>query len=424
VNFFYTALLTVAIPFIIIRLIWRGFRSHAYWHRWSERFGAAPELSYEKPVIWCHAVSVGEVQACRPLIDNLQTQYPDHQILITTMTPTGSERVKSLFLDSVAHCYLPYDLPLLIKRFFDRTHPALAIIMETEIWPNILMECQKREIPLILANARMSARSARGYQRIASFTKTVLQTLPLIAAQSEDDRQRFIQLGADPQRVHAIGNLKFEVKLPASLSEECEVMRQLWDPSRPVWVAASTHEGEEEIILKASQLIRDYFPTLLLILVPRHPERFDRVFMLSQRSGLNTLRRSEQRHCVAETQVLIGDTMGELPLFYGASDLAFIGGTLVAHGGQNLLEPAALGRAIITGPHYFNFHEISKQFLKSGAALEINDAQSLATTVIMLLKDPEKRACMGEAGQKLIAESQGASKRLVDLINTHISYEK
>lgn len=423
-KFLYTVLLTVAMPLIVARLIWRGFRSPAYWHRWPERFGTVPQLSAEKPIIWCHAVSVGEVQASRPLIQSLQTQYPHHQILITTMTPTGSERVQSLFADSVAHCYLPYDLPFLIKRFLKRVHPVFGIIMETEIWPNILLECKQQSIPVVLANARMSARSAKAYHRLPSFTKTVLRSLSLIAAQSDNDRQRFIELGADPEHTQTTGNLKFEIRLPASLSEECAIMRRFWDESRPVLVAASTHEGEEEIILDACKQVRDIFPTLLLILVPRHPERFDRVATLSQRNGLKTLRRSDKLACSEDVQVLIGDTMGELLLFYGASDLAFIGGTLVPHGGQNLLEPAALGRAVITGPHYFNFQEISKQFIKTGAAIEIHNAETLTDAVIKLLKDPEKRASMGEAGQRLIAESQGATQRLLGLINKHIYHEK
>lgn len=416
----YTTLFFIGLPLIILRLIWRGFRAPAYWRRWSERFGSSPILSEQSPIIWIHAVSVGEVEASRPIIKTLQTEYPEYQILLTTMTPTGSERVKLLFADTVTHCYLPYDLPFAINRFLKRTHPKFGIIMETEIWPNLLLKCQKMMIPLVLANARMSERSAKGYARFPKFTKTILRSVQLIATQGQDDRQRFQQLGADIKKTHAIGNLKYEISLPASLTEQAAAMRDIWDINRPVWVAASTHDGEEEIILNASRQVRSLFPNLLLIIVPRHPERFDRVTALTQRAGFKTLRRSEHRPCSSDIEILVVDTMGELPLFYAASDVAFVGGSLVPHGGHNLLEPAALGRAVITGPHFFNFNEITKQFLQADAAIQVTDTTELAKTVIELLQNAQQRAQMGEAGLHLIANSQGASTRLVNLIKHHI----
>jgi len=417
----YTTLFFIGLPLIILRLIWRGFRAPAYWRRWSERFGSSPILSELIPVIWVHAVSVGEVEASRPIIKALQAEYPEYKILLTTMTPTGSERVKLLFADSVEHCYLPYDLPFAIRRFLKRTHPKFGIIMETEIWPNLLLQCQKTNIALVLANARMSERSAKGYARFPKFIKTILRSVQLIAAQGQDDRQRFQQLGADIKKIHAIGNLKYEISLPASLTEQAAAMRDIWDINRPVWVAASTHDGEEEIILNASRQVRSLFPNLLLILVPRHPERFDRVTALTQRAGFKTLRRSEHRPCSSDIEILVVDTMGELPLFYAACDVAFVGGSLVPHGGHNLLEPAALGRAVITGPHYFNFNEITKQFLQADAAIQVTDTTELAKTVIELLQNSQQRAQMGEAGLRLIANSQGASTRLVNLIKRHIA---
>jgi len=272
---------------------------------------------------------------------------------------------------------------------------------------------------MVLANARLSARSAAGYQRIGKLTRSMLKQFTLIAAQSQDDRQRFVALGADKDSVHAVGNLKFEIALPASLNEEAEALRSIWG-NRPVFIAASTHEGEDEIILNASRKIRAEFPDLLLILVPRHPERFDKVAALSQRSGFKILRRSDNGMCSRDIQVLVIDTMGELPLFYGTADIAFVGGSLVPRGGHNLLEPAALGRAVIIGPHYFNFSEISRQFLEAGAAVQIDSSESLADTVTDLLTNPQKRADMGQAGQNLIKHSQGASKRLLNLIKRHI----
>lgn len=419
-RIFYTTLFFIGLPLIIFRLIWRGFRAPAYWRRWSERFGSSPILSEQIPIIWVHAVSVGEVEASRPIIKALKAEYPEHQILLTTMTPTGSERVKLLFADTVKHCYLPYDLPFAIKRFLKRTHPEFGIIMETEIWPNLLFHCQRMNIPLVLANARMSVRSAKGYARFPKFIKTVLRSVQLIAAQGQDDRRRFQQLGADINKVHAIGNLKYEISLPASLTEQAAAMRDIWDINRPVWVAASTHDGEEEIILNASRQVRSLFPDLLLIIVPRHPERFDRVTALTQRAGFKTLRRSEHRPCSSDIEILVVDTMGELPLFYAASDVAFVGGSLVPHGGHNLLEPAALGRAVITGPHFFNFNEITEQFLQADAAIQVSDTTELAKTVIELLQNSQQRAQMGEAGLQLIAASQGASTRLINLIKHHI----
>ena len=420
----YTALFFIGIPFIIVRLIWRGFSANAYWHRWAERFGQSPELSANASIIWIHAVSVGEVEACRPLVKQLQAEFPAYQLLITTMTPTGSERVKLLFEDSIFHCYLPYDLPFAINRFLNRTKPQFGIIMETEIWPNLLHCCKQRGVSLVLANARLSARSAKGYARFPSFIKETLQNLPLIATQGQDDRKRFQQLGANIENVHAIGNLKYEITLPASLTEQADAMRHIWDRNRPVWVAASTHEGEEEMIINASRQIRALFPNLLLIIVPRHPQRFDRVATLANKAGFKTLRRSEQQACPADVQILVVDTMGELPLFYAASDVAFVGGSLVPHGGHNILEPAVLGRAIVIGPHYFNFNEITTDFLASKAVIEVNDTQSLAETTIELLQNPQQRAQMGEAAQQLIASSQQASSHLINLIKYNLIHNE
>lgn len=420
-KFIYTLLFYLAIPFLLLRLIWRGFRAPDYLKRWPERFGFISARTSQSPLIWVHAVSVGEVEASRPLVKGLQENYPQHQLLITTMTPTGSERVKRLFGQKVLHVYLPYDMPFAIKRFLKAMRPQFGIIMETELWPNLLLTCHKQHIPLVIANARLSERSAKGYQRFAKFSRQMLQSLPLIATQTQADRQRFQALGAPAERVHAVGNLKYEINLPASLHEQAEAMRSMWG-NRPVWIAASTHEGEEEIILNAAKQVRAKFNDLLLVIVPRHPERFDRVAGLCRRSGLKTLRRSENKPCPSTTQVLVVDTMGELPLFYAAADLSLIGGSMVPHGGHNLLEPAALGRAVITGPHYFNFTEITERFLQFGAVVKVNNSVELAQAASQLLADPKRRAEMGEAGLDLINQSKGASARLLNLIQRHIHH--
>jgi 3-deoxy-D-manno-octulosonic-acid transferase len=416
----YNVLLTLGLPLIILRLIWRGFKAHAYWKRWPERFGFTPKLSHSSQLIWVHAVSFGEVEAARPVIKSLQSDYPNHDILITTMTPTGSHRVKQLYNNSVHHCYLPYDLPYFIKRFLHRTQPQFGIIMETELWPNVLRQCHKLAIPTVLANARMSARSAKGYQRFPGLTRSILTDISLIAAQTEQDKHRFLELGADSKNLHAIGNLKYEISLPTGVKEEASLMRNMWGQDRPVWVAASTHEGEEEIILNAARHVRAAIPNLLLIIVPRHPERFNRVAALSQRSGSNTLRRTENKPCRSDIQTFIVDTMGELPLFYAACDIAFVGGSLVPVGGHNLLEPAALGKPIVTGPHYFNFNDITQSFLGENAVIEVQDSQSLATAVIDILTNTDQQELMSQSALNLIIRSQGASSRLMNLIKYNI----
>lgn len=419
-KLFYTLLFTISLPIIILRLIWRGFRAPAYWHRWSERFGFASNITSNKSVIWIHAVSVGEVEATRPLVAALQAQFAEYQLLITTMTPTGSDRVTQLYSDQVAHCYLPYDLPFAINRFLNNINPSFGIIMETELWPNLLASCDKKNIPLVLANARMSEKSAQGYLRFKSLSANIVQSINLIAAQTEGDRQQFKRLGADINKVHAIGNLKYEIDLTTGLKEQADRMRDMWNKSRPVLVVASTHDGEEPLILNAARTIRGHYPDLLLIIVPRHPERFDRVAALSQRSGFTTLRRSEQKPCRSDIEVLVVDTMGELPLFYACSDVAFVGGSLVPVGGHNILEPAALGKTIITGPHVFNFKEITAQFMAADAAVMVDSTESLAEKVCELLAKPQQREQMGQAALNLIVRSQGASSRLVNLIKHHI----
>ena len=416
----YTSLFFLCLPLIIVRLFLRGLRAPAYWCRWPERFGDSRGTPLNSSTIWIHAVSVGEVEACRPLVKALQTVYPRHNLLITTMTPTGSERIKLLFSDTVFHCYLPYDLPFAINRFLKLNKPAFGIIMETEIWPNLIFTCKQKSIPLVLANARMSARSTKGYANFPKFIKSILNNLCFIAAQGQQDHDNFHKLGIDLTHVHKIGNLKYEISLPSNVIEQSKAMRVIWGNNRQVLVAGSTHEGEEEIILQATRLIQSKFPNLLLVLVPRHPERFDRVAGLAHRAGFKTHRHSDNLTFTSDTQVLIVDSMGELPLFYAVCDIAFVGGSLIPHGGHNLLEPAALGRAILTGPHFFNFYGITKQFLQAHAAIEVSDIKTLSDSVSNLLANPKQRAQMGETSLKLIANSRGASLRLIELLKQYI----
>lgn len=401
----------------MIRLLWRSYHTPTYFYRWSERFGFVPPLA-GKTVIWVHAVSVGEVQASLPLVKELFNHYPNHTVLLTTMTPTGSAQVQKSLGSQVAHCYLPYDLPNAINRFLQRIQPQLGIILETELWPNLLHQCQCQGIPVILANARLSERSARGYSHLGALSRNMLSSLAFIAAQGVADAERFTALGAFPERVYVIGNLKFELKLPANLEAQGATLRHQWGEQRPIWIAASTHEGEEEHILTAFKQVQQSHSTTLLIVVPRHPERFSRVYHLCQRQGFITQRRSEARACDPATEIFIGDSMGELPLFFAASDVAFLGGSLVPVGGHNPLEPAALGRAVILGPHMFNFAEISERLLEAGAATQIQTSQELGQAVLRYLNEPDLRAKAGEAGRRVIAQNQGASEKLLQLITT------
>ena len=414
-RIFYTFLFYLGIPFILLRLLWRGIRSPAYWQRWTERFGFGPTLDTQ-PHLWIHAVSMGEVQAAVPLIQALQTRFPHQPLLMTTMTPTGSQRVHELFGDKVEHVYLPYDLPDAIARFLNRFQPQWLILMETELWPNLLHACQQRAIPVILANARLSARSAAGYQRIASVTYPMLRSLTAIAAQTQVDANRFIQLGMPPAKIVVTGSLKFESRLPPDFSQTAATLRHQWGQQRPVWIAASTHEGEETAVLDAFVTLQLKWPELLLVLVPRHPERFNRVTTLCQQRGFKVARRS-QDEVNSQTAIYVGDTMGELPLLYAACDIAFVGGSLVPIGGHNLLEPAAVGLPVIMGPEVFECAEICRQLIEVQAAHQIQQASQLANAVQTYLSDPILKKQTGANGRLFVEQNRGTLERLLAVLD-------
>jgi 3-deoxy-D-manno-octulosonic-acid transferase len=375
-------------------------------------------------VIWIHAVSVGEVRAAVPLVRELSARYPDYPLLITTMTPTGSAQVRELFNSKVAHCYAPYDYPAVVRRFLDRTRPMMAIVMETELWPNIFHECRARSIPVFVTNVRMSESSMRKYQRFASLARSTLQQVSRFAAQSHADAERLLTLGADPESVSVTGSIKFELNAGASLRESAEVLRLAWGQDRPVWLAASTHQGEEEAVLAALAQLKRHkrFANMLLVLVPRHPERFAAVARLCRKNGFRIALRSETPGAVAaDVEILVGDTMGELQLFFGAADVAFIGGSLVPTGGHNLLEASAVGKPVVFGPHMFNFQEISQMTLERGAGVQIQAPSGLAAAVSDFLGNANRRDSAGEAGRKMVEENRGAlaaNMRLIEqLIN-------
>ena len=415
----YTLLLYLLTPFVLARLAWRGIRAPDYWRRWPERFGTIKPALGER-VIWIHAVSVGEVLATEPVVQALLEQYPEHSILVTTVTPTGSARVTALFGNAVAHVYAPYDLPAAVSKFLERVRPQLAIVMETELWPNLFHACQQRSIPLLLVNARLSERSIAGYQRVRGLASQTLSAVTEIAAQSELDAGRFRSLGADGQRIKVTGNMKFEQRIAPDLLERAEVLRQDWGVDRTVWVAGSTHEGEDELLLDVFRQLRQQFRDCLLVLVPRHPERFESVAELCRHRGYNTVLRSEAVACMPDTAVFIGDSMGELPLFYAAADVAFVGGSLVRRGGHNLLEPAALGVPVVTGPYVFNFVEICELLLQAGACDKVEDTAGLLRTVSQWLADANERHQVGQRGREVVEKNRGALQSVLEMIDRHL----
>jgi 3-deoxy-D-manno-octulosonic-acid transferase len=392
----------------------RALMNPIYRHKIWQRFGAAyPELDQ---CIWIHAVSVGEVVAAAPLVRALQRLYPELPLLVTTVTPTGAARVASLFGDDVHHAYIPFEMPIAINSFFRSTKPQIALVMETEIWPNLYHGCGVRRIPLVLISARISPKSVDSYRKLLPLFKETLSHGIVIAAQSKADAERFISLGASTARTRVTGNIKFDIELPEGLAESGAELRERFFPGRPVWIAASTHDNEEKIVLDAHDSLLQTYPSLLLILVPRHPGRFLLVREFLDKEGFTAVSRTEQRPCSTETQVLLVDTMGEVTLFYAASDVAFVGGSLVPVGGHNLLEPAALGVPIITGPHVFNAQEIADSFVKDSACRMVADSSELAATVSELLANKEKARELGANGLNILNSNRGALRRLLDVI--------
>jgi 3-deoxy-D-manno-octulosonic-acid transferase len=411
----YAVLAWLLAPVFVGHLLWRSLRQPAYRRRIPERFGFgfAP---LPTPGILVHAVSVGEVTAAAPLVRELQARYPAVPVVLTTMTPTGSQRARALLGDSVIHSYVPYDSPGAVRRFFRWARPALAIILETEIWPSLYEACGRRGVPLVLASARVSARSAGGYRILFGLIRDTLANGIVIGAQSAADAARFHALGASPARTHVTGNIKFDFRLPADLRERSREFRARHAGTRPVWVAGSTHEGEEEIALQAHRQLLARHPDALLLLVPRHPERFGAVTSLLARSGLTFVTRGSGADCHAGVQVFLGDSMGELGMFYGAGDVAFVGGSLVPVGGHNLLEPAALGMPVLTGPLSFNAPDIAALLSEEGAAAVVRDAAELAAELSRLVESPEERERRGQLGRAALERNRGAVERLLALV--------
>ena len=416
-RYLYSLLMYIAAPLFSVVLLCRGLRDRSYWHHFGERFGGGNTL--DQPCIWVHAVSVGEVQSCAALVNTLRERYPDIPIVVTTFTPTGAGRARALFKDRAQVRYLPFDLPGAVQRFFRKIKPRIAVIFETELWPNLYHQCGRRRVPLVLASARLSARSVGRYRRLGALFRETLAQGVVIAAQGEADANRFRALGSDPSNTHVTGNLKFDFSVPADIGERGRVLREYYAPGRQVWVAGSTHGGgEEDALIEAQKIIRNRLPNALLVMAPRHPNRFGEVAAQLVSRGVRFIRRSQApaAGAIAEADILLLDSLGELLDFYAAGDVAFVGGSLVPIGGHNLLEPAALGIPILTGPHNSNSAEAARRLISSGAAQVVENPQDLADKVIALLKDPETRARMGKEGRAFVEANKGALQKLLGLV--------
>lgn len=407
----YTLLLYAALPLLPLRLLWRARRQRGYLRHWRERFGFYVGHPRTKPLVWIHAVSVGETRAAEPLVRVLRERYPHHRILITHMTPTGRETGELLYGDRVERCYLPYDYPGAVRRFLAHYGPVVGALMETEIWPNLIAACATRGVPLYLVNARLSEKSFGRYHRHKALASAALRGLSGIAAQTAADARRFAQLGAAQPVV--TGNLKFDVTPPPDMLKTGGQWRAAFG-RRPVLLAASTRAGEEELVMRA--FMEAAVPDALLVLVPRHPDRCDEIAALLQRRGVQFQRRSAGIDLRPETQVLIGDSLGEMFAYYAACDVAVMGGSLLAYGSQNLIEACAVGKPLVLGTSTYNFAEAAELALASGAAREVANADELAIAIRELLNDVDAARSMGRAGLAFARAHQGAARRLVDFL--------
>lgn len=412
-HFLYTLLLYVALPFVPLKLLWRGIKQPEYLQHWGERFGFYA-IKPIKPVIWIHCVSVGETRAAAPLVKLLLSQYPQYQILLTHTTPTGRATSEQLFGNDVTRVYLPYDVPFAVRNFVKHFAPKIGLIMETELWFNLIDACHRQGIPQLLLNARLSAKSAKGYAKLGRLVQNGLRKLTLIAAQSNEDETRFKLLGATHTMV--AGNLKFDATAPAESKALGLQLRALLGHQRVVLIAASTREGEEPMILDAVQGL-----DVLTVIVPRHPQRFDEVEALLRERNIPYIRRTQiQAPVPSSIQMVLGDSMGELYTYYAAGDMAFVGGSLLKFGGQNLIEPASMGKPILIGKYTYNFAEATKGAVQSGAATQVRDVENLREKIQFLMDNPSKREKMGLAALNFSKASTGTTVRMMQTIGQYL----
>lgn len=422
-RWLYTAGFYAATPALMCRLLYRARRAPAYGERWLERAGVNA-LSLNN-AIWVHAVSVGETIAARRLVDALLERYPDRPLLITTMTPTGSERVKALFGDRVHHVYLPYDMPLAIDWFFKRIQPSILLVMETELWPNWVHGCAERDIPVLLVNARLSEKSASGYGRVSALTRPMLQKLSAVLAQSDVVAERFVALGAPSEKVQVTGTLKVDAVATAQQLSDAKALRTLWGDDRPILMLASSHDDEEAQLLSILSNFYEQSPNGLVVIVPRHPERFEPVHTQIQQAGLKVERRTVQReHGSAidgSTQVILGDTMGELSVLMGAVDAVIMGGSFVSVGGHNVLEPLVMGTPVIIGPRYFNFQEVVDALDSVSGINVVATMEEAITFGQWLLSHPQERKEHVNAAQGYIESQQGVLDKVMECVDSFLT---
>ena len=425
-RFFYSLLLYLISPLVMVRLYLRSKKAPEYWQRKRERFGFFSLPATDKPIIWVHSVSMGETIASGPLVKQLQKHYPAHRILITTMTPTGSAQVRKIHGESVDHVYASYDLPGAVRRFLDKVKPVMAIVIDTELWPNTIAACHKRSIPVLIVNARLSERSARGYGRFAFLTRPMLEQIDMVAAQNNETGRRFLELGLPKQQLNVTGSVKFDLDVSPEVITAGKELRHKWQQGMGsdirILVAASTHEGEDQQILDAFKTILTESPEVRLLLVPRHPERFDSVHQLIQDNQLSVVRHSQGTQPSDETRVILGDTMGEMMKLFAASDIAFVGGSLVATGGHNMLEPAALNLPVLSGPHVFNFEEISESLVQAGGLKIVDDSKELAKEATRLIQDQGEYLKMSRQAGEFVNANRGALDRVLSLISQFMKH--
>lgn len=420
-RFFYSVLFYVLIPFVLIRLLWRSRAFPDYRKRWNERFAFYPFTPHPGG-IWIHAVSVGEVNAAYPVIDALLKRYPLHTILITCTTPTGSYRITQLFgeVERVHHYYLPYDIPDNVHRFIRHFQPVLAIFLETEIWPNFYYYCHQYAIPLVIINGRLSEKSTKRYRFVRKWVQECLSSVSWVAAQTSTDAQRYLSLGMPGEKISVTGNVKFDVAFSPYEYDHIASLRSRGFQERPIFVAGSTHPGEEEQIVSAIQRIRSVLPKTLLVLAPRHVERNDSLETFCKEKGYSVQRRSDGLPCHETTNVYLLDTVGELKLFYGIADIAFVGGSLVPRGGHNVLEPAVVGIPVLYGPFMFHFTEIARMLIEEGGGIEIHNAEELAQQAIFLFTMNEKRLEIGNKAKACVKANQGATMRIIEHLSNYL----
>jgi 3-deoxy-D-manno-octulosonic-acid transferase len=408
VRVIYSLAFYLLLPLILVYFLWRSLREPGYRRRWQERFGLGPRV--EAGGIWVHVASVGEAQAARALVESLIRQYPGMKLILTCITPAGSGFIRQQWGDRVVHRYLPFDTPAAVARFLDRAQPRLALIVEAEIWPNLYAACAARAIPLLMLSARMTEDSLARLRRFPGvmLLRDTLTCAAAVLAQSDADAERYRRAGTPAARVEVAGNLKFDHRLDPSLSPRAQVLREGWGAARPVWIAASTHSGEEAIVLEAHARLRERLPDLLLVLAPRHPQRFAAVADMCTRAGFATARRSRGETGGLDSAIVLVDTIGELNLFYAAADVAFVGGSLVPVGGHNLLEPAALGLPVLVGPHMQAQAQMTELLLAAGGARQVNDVYELITAVDEALESPALRHQAGIAARHVIERNRGA----------------